>query len=44
MVEVVIQFKYIGRTLERTENDWPPEYWNIGNGRAAWRRLVKMLK
>ena len=38
------QFKYIGRTNEHTESDWPVVHRNVVKARAAWHRLGKLMQ
>ena len=37
-------FKYLGRTLERSDKDCPEVRWNIRKARYIWRCLGKLLR
>ena len=37
-------FKYLGRLLERSENDWPEVIQNIRKAWQVWGRLGKILQ
>ena len=37
-------FKYLGRILDRPDNDWPAVCWNVGKARRVWSRLVKLIR
>jgi hypothetical protein len=39
----VYEFKYLGRILEKNDNDWPTVNRNIKWARIAWARVGKFL-
>ena len=39
LVEVVANFKYLGRSLDQMNNDWPAVRRNIMCARLVWGRL-----
>ena len=43
-IEGVGRFKYLGRLLGRSDNDWPAVLRNIRKARQVWGRLVKLLR
>ena len=43
-IEGVGVFKYLGRMLDRSDNDWPAVLHNIRKARQVWRRLGKLLR
>ena len=43
LVEGVSKFKYLGRTLDQTDNAWPATKQNIKRVRTVWGRLGKLL-
>ena len=42
--EGVDAFKYLGRVLHRTDDDWPAVLRNIRRARQVWGRLGKFLR
>ena len=43
-IERVENFKYLGRMLDQSENDWPEVCRNVGKAIRVWSRLGKMLR
>ena len=43
MVEGVETFKYMGRTLDKTDDDWMLVRWNIMRARLVWGVLGALL-
>ena len=37
------EFRYLGRILTSTDNDWPAVARNLQKARATWGRLVRIL-
>ena len=44
LVEGVATFKYMGRPIDHTCDNWPEIRWNIKRASPVWGRLVKMLR
>ena len=42
--EGVDSFKYLGRVLNRLDEDWPAVFRNIWRARQVWGRLGKLLR
>ena len=42
-IESVTEFKYLGRILTATEDDWPAVVVNLGKARRSWGRLSQVL-
>ena len=42
-MRVVTEFKYLGRVLTNTDDDWPAAAGNIRKARASWVRLERIL-
>ena len=42
-MRAVTEFKYLGRVLTNTDDDWTVVARNIGKARASWRRLARIL-
>ena len=42
MVEGVENFKYLGQTLDQTDDDWPAVRQKIMRARLIWGRLGKI--
>ena len=42
-MRAVTEFKYLGRVLTNTDDDWPAVAGNIRKARAIWGRLVRIL-
>ena len=42
-MEAVTEFRYLGRLLTATDNDWPAVAGNIKKARRSWGRLAKVL-
>ena len=42
-IESVIEFKYLGRILTATDNDWPVLVRNLGKVRRSWGRLSRVI-
>ena len=43
-IEGVETFKYLGRILDRYDNDWPAVLRNVGKAYRVWNRLGKLLR
>ena len=43
LIESVTEFKYLGRILTATDNDWPAVVGNLGKARRSWGRLSRVL-
>ena len=41
--EAVLEFRYLGRLLTATDDDWPAVVGNIKNARGSWGRLDRVL-
>ena len=44
IIEGVETFKYLGRILNRSDNDWPWVLQNVGKACRIWNRLGKLLR
>ena len=44
MVEGVTTFKYLGRPVYKTDDDWPGVRRNIMRARSVWGRLKTLLQ
>ena len=42
-MEAVLEFRYLGRFLTATDNDWPAVAGNIKKARISWGRLYRVL-
>ena len=42
-VRAVTEFKYLGRVLTHTDDDWPAVAGNIRKARARWGWLARIL-
>ena len=42
-MRAVTEFKYLGRVLTKTDDDWPAVVGNIRKARASWGRLARIL-
>ena len=42
-VKLVKEFRYLGRILTSTDDDWPAVVGNIRKARASWGRLARIL-
>ena len=42
-MEVVSEFRYLGRLLTATDDDWPAVAGNIRKTRVSWGRLARVL-
>ena len=42
-MRAVTDFRYLGRVLTDTDDDWPAVAGNIRKARASWGRLVRVL-
>ena len=42
-MEAVLEFRYLGRLLTATDDDWPVVVGNIRKARVSWGRLVWVL-
>ena len=42
-MEGVAKFKYLGRPLEQTDDNWPELRQNVKWAQRVWGRLVKMI-
>ena len=42
-IERVTEFKYPGRIMTATDNDWPVVVRNLGKARRSWGRLSRVL-
>ena len=43
-IEGVINFKYLGQMLDRSDDDWMAVLRNVGKARRVWIRMGKMLR
>ena len=43
-IEGVETFDYLGRTLDRSDNNWPAVLWNFGKARRIWIRMGELLQ
>ena len=43
-IEGVETFKYLGRILDRSDNDWPAVLCNIGKAHRVCKRMGKLLR
>ena len=43
-IEGVDTFKYQGRMLDRSDDDWPELIQNVRKARRVWRRIGKLLR
>ena len=43
-IEGVDTFKYLGRILDRSDDNWPVVLQNFGKARRVWIRLGKLLQ
>ena len=43
-MEAVSEFRYLGRLLTATDDDWPEVAGNIRKARVSWGRLVRVLR
>ena len=39
----VSSFRYLGKTLSSTDNDWPAVGWNLWRAQEKWGQLTKIL-
>ena len=42
-IESLTEFKYLGRILTATDDDWPAVVGNLGKARRTWGRLLQVL-
>ena len=42
-IESVLEFKYLGRILAATDNDWPAVVENLSKARRSWGWLSRVL-
>ena len=42
-IDSVLEFKYLGRILTATYDDWPPVVGNLRKARRSWVRLSRVL-
>ena len=42
-MEAVSEFRYLGRLLTATDDDWPAVAGNIRKARVSWGRLARVL-
>ena len=42
-MEAVSEFRYLGRLLTATDDDWPEVAGNIQKARVIWGRLARVL-
>ena len=42
-IEGVGSFKYLGRILDQSDDDWPSVLQNVGKARRVWSQLGKLL-
>ena len=42
-MRAVTEFKYLGRVMTNTDDDWPAVPGNIRKARAIWGRLARVL-
>ena len=43
-IEGVDIFKFLGRILDRSEDDWPAVLHNVGKDRRVWKRVRNLLR
>ena len=43
-MELVSEFKYLGRILTATDNDWPAVVGKLRKARQSWGRLARVLR
>ena len=43
-IERVENFKYLGRMLDQSDNDWPEVRQNVGKACQVWSRIGKLLR
>ena len=43
LMEAVSEFRYLGRLLTATDDDWPEVAGNIRKARVSWGRLARFL-
>ena len=43
-IESVLEFKYLGRILTATDDDWPAVVRNLRKARRSWGRLARVLR
>ena len=43
-MEAMPEFKYLGRILTATDDDWPEVAWNLKKARRSWGRLARVLR
>ena len=42
-IELVSEFRYLGRILRATDDDWPAVVENLWKARRSWERLSRVL-
>ena len=42
-MQLVTEFRYLGKILTRTDDDWPAVARNLQKARVTWGRLVRIL-
>ena len=42
-IESVTEFKYLGRILTATDDNWPAVVGNLGKARRSWGRLSRVI-
>ena len=43
-MRALTEFKYLGRVLTNTDDDWPAMAGNISKAQASWGRLARILR
>ena len=43
-IKGVETFKYLGQVLDRSDNDWPAVFWDVGKALRVWSRIGKLLR
>ena len=42
-LEVVLEFKYLGRGLTGSDDEWADVIGNLSNARRQWERMLRIL-
>ena len=42
-MRAVTEFRYLGRVMTNTDNDWPAVAGNLKKARVTWGRLARIL-
>ena len=43
-IEGMENFKYLGRILYRSDDNWTEVLWNVGKARRVWSQMGKLLR